>query len=67
MKNRYLMQQYKNFEDFQNAANALALDGYIVHSFNEYQGLIAVVYQLEQPGNQKVQNMIMEQMKHLEG
>lgn len=65
MKPRYVVQQYKNTEDFQNAANALALDGYVIHSFSEHNGAIAAVFELEQRPNVRVANILNENQKSL--
>lgn len=34
VKKRYLIQEYRNIEDFENACNVLCLDGYALHSFS---------------------------------
>lgn len=65
MKQRYVIQQYKNAEDFQNGANALALDGYVIHSFSEHCGAIAAVFELEQRPNSRVNNILTENQRSL--
>lgn len=65
MKQRYVVQQYKDAADFQNGANALALDGYVIRNFKEFCGAIVVVYEIEKNVRPSLSNMMTENQRQL--